>query len=58
MKKNLGIMLVEDDTVDKADRFDPGVSGYMAKSVGHAQFVEVMKTINRYRTLSELPGDN
>jgi len=51
-------MLVEDDTVDKADRFDPGVSGYMAKSVGHAQFVEVMKTINRYRTLSELPGDN
>jgi len=40
---------------DKVDSFDLGVAGYMVKPVGYAQFVEVMKTINLYWTLSELP---
>ena len=40
---------------DKVDSFDLGISGYMVKPVGYAQFVEVMKTINLYWTLSELP---
>ncbi len=40
---------------DTVDSFDLGVSGYMVKPVGYAQFVEVMKTINLYWTLSELP---
>ena len=40
---------------DKVDSFDLGVSGYMVKPVSYAQFVEVMKTINLYWTLSELP---
>ncbi|KAF5415845.1 MAG: putative methanogenesis regulatory protein FilR2 [Candidatus Methanogaster sp.] len=42
---------------DKVDSFNLGVSGYMVKPVDYARFVEVMKTINLYRTLSELPGD-
>nr|AAU83020.1 two-component response regulator [uncultured archaeon GZfos26B2] len=40
---------------DKVDSFYLGVAGYMVKPVGYAQFVEVMKTINLYWTLSELP---
>ena len=40
---------------DKVDSFNLGVAGYMVKPVGYAQFVEVMKTINLYWTLSELP---
>lgn len=40
---------------DKVDSFDLGVAGYIVKPVDYAQFVEVMKTINLYWTLSELP---
>lgn len=40
---------------DKVDSFDLGVAGYMVKPVDYVQFVEVMKTINLYWTLSELP---
>lgn len=40
---------------DKVDSFDLGVAGYMVKPVSYARFVEVMKTINLYWTLSELP---
>jgi len=41
---------------DKVDSFGLGVAGYMVKPVSYAQFVEVMKTINLYWTLSELPA--
>ena len=40
---------------DKVDSFDLGVAGYIVKPVDYVQFVEVMKTINLYWTLSELP---
>ncbi len=40
---------------DKVDSFDLGVAGYMAKPVDYGQFVEAMRTINLYWTLSELP---
>ncbi len=40
---------------DKVDSFDLGVAGYMIKPVGYQQFVEVVKTIDLYWTLSELP---
>lgn len=40
---------------DKVDSFNLGVAGYMVKPVGYAQFVEVVRTINLYWTLSELP---
>ncbi len=40
---------------DKTNSFDLGVAGYMVKPVDYKQFVEAMKTINLYWTLSELP---
>ena len=41
---------------DKAETFNLGIAGYMIKPVDYRQFVEVVKTIHLYWTLSELPG--
>lgn len=40
---------------DRMNSFDMGVAGYMIKPVDYKQFVEVIKTINIYWTLSEMP---
>jgi len=40
---------------DKVESFRLGVAGYMVKPVDYQQFVEVVKTIDLYWTLSELP---
>lgn len=40
---------------DKVDSFKLGVAGYMVKPVDYRKFVEVVKTIDLYWTLSELP---
>ncbi len=40
---------------DKVDSFCLGVAGYMVKPVDYQQFVEVVRTINLYWSLSELP---
>ncbi len=40
---------------DKLESFQFGVAGYMIKPVDYMQFVEVMRTIDMYWTLSELP---
>ncbi len=40
---------------DRIESFNLGVAGYMIKPVDYWQFVEVVKTINIYWTLSELP---
>ena len=40
---------------DKLDSFDLGVAGYMIKPVDYHQFVEVVRTIDLYWTLSEFP---
>jgi len=40
---------------DRINTFDLGVAGYMVKPVAYRQFVEVIRTINLYWTLSELP---
>ena len=42
--------------LDKVQSFDLGVAGYMIKPVDFQQFVEVMRTIRLYWTLSELPS--
>jgi CheY-like chemotaxis protein len=41
---------------DKSQSYDRGVAGYMIKTLDYPQFVEVMKTIHQYWTMSELPG--
>jgi len=40
---------------DKLDSFKLSVAGYMVKPVDYMQFVEAVKAINLYWTLSELP---
>ena len=36
--------------------FDKSIAGYIIKPVGPEQFVEVLRTINLYWSLSEFPG--
>jgi len=43
---------------DKVDSFNLGVAGYMLKPVIYQKFVEVVKTIDLYWTLSELPEED
>jgi CheY-like chemotaxis protein len=40
---------------DKASSFDCGVAGYMAKPVDYRRFVEVVRSIDLYWTISEMP---
>jgi CheY-like chemotaxis protein len=42
---------------DKVDSFELGVAGYMVKPVDYLQFVRVVKAIDLYWTLSELPPE-
>ncbi len=38
---------------DKVETFSNGVSGYMVKPVEYTEFLEIMKTINKYWSFSE-----
>ncbi len=49
------VLTTSKEDQDKVDSFNLGVAGYMIKPVDYRQFVEVVKTIDLYRTLSELP---
>ena len=49
------VLTTSDEQQDKMSRFDLGVAGYMAKPVDYRQFVEVMRTIDAYWTISEVP---
>ena len=40
---------------DRIESFNLGVSGYMIKPVDYVQFLEIIRTIHLYWTLSELP---
>ena len=40
---------------DRVESFKLGVAGYMLKPVDYRQFVDVVRTIDLYWTLSELP---
>ena len=42
--------------IDKFQSFNLGVAGYMIKPVDYQQFVEVMRAISVYWTLSEIPS--
>jgi CheY-like chemotaxis protein len=49
------VLTTSEEQQDKVNSFDLGVAGYMAKPVDYRQFVEVLRTINAYWTISELP---
>ncbi len=49
------VLTTSKEDQDKVDSFNLGVAGYMIKPVNYRKFVEVVKTIDMYWTLSELP---
>jgi CheY-like chemotaxis protein len=51
------ILTTSKEEQDKIDSFKLSVAGYMIKPVDYQKFVDVMRTINVYWTLSELPEE-
>jgi CheY-like chemotaxis protein len=49
------MLTTSEEQQDKVNSFDLGVAGYMAKPVDYKQFVEVMRAIDVYWTMSEIP---
>jgi CheY-like chemotaxis protein len=49
------VLTTSGEQQDKISSFDLGVAGYMAKPVDYRQFVEIMRTIDAYWTISEVP---
>lgn len=49
------VLTTSEEEQDKIASFDLSVAGYMTKPVDYRQFVEAMRTIDAYWTLSEVP---
>ena len=49
------VLATSEEQQDKLNSFDLGVVGYMAKPVNYQRFVEVMRSIDAYWTISEMP---
>ena len=49
------ILTTSHEEMDRIDTFSLGIAGYMVKPVDYKQFVEVVKAIKMYWSLSELP---
>lgn len=49
------VLTTSKDEQDRFETFDLSVAGYMIKPVEYPQFVEIVRSINLYWTLSELP---
>jgi CheY-like chemotaxis protein len=49
------VLTTSEEQQDKLRSFDLGVAGYIAKPVDYRQFVEVMRSIDLYWTIGELP---
>jgi len=50
------VLTTSQDTRDKFETFGLGVAGYIVKPADYKKFVEAMRTIDIYWTLSELPN--
>lgn len=48
-------LTTSDEQEDKVESFQLGVAGYMRKPVEYQQFVEIIRTIDAYWTISESP---
>jgi len=51
------VLTTSKDDQDRINTFNLGVAGYMIKPVDYVLFVEVIKTINLYWTISESPRE-
>jgi CheY-like chemotaxis protein len=49
------VLTTSEEEQDKARSFSLGVAGYMVKPVDYRAFVEMMRSIDRYWTISEMP---
>ena len=49
------VLTTSEEQQDKVRSFDLGVAGYMAKPVDYRRFVEMMRSIDLYWTISEMP---
>jgi len=49
------VLTTSEEQQDKVNSFNLSVAGYMAKPVDYRKFVEVMRSIDLYWTISELP---
>jgi CheY-like chemotaxis protein len=49
------VLTTSEEQQDKVSSFDLGVAGYMAKPVDYRRFVEMMRSIDLYWTISEMP---
>lgn len=49
------VLTTSQEEKDRTASFNNGVAGYMTKPIDYKLFVEVIKTIDLYWTLSELP---
>lgn len=49
------VLTTSEEQRDKVESFNLGVAGYMRKPVDYKQFVEIMRAIDAYWTVSELP---
>ncbi|NIA53010.1 response regulator [Massilia sp. TW-1] len=45
------VLTTSEEMADKVRSFDLGIAGYMAKSLDYRRFVEVMRSIDAYRTI-------
>ena len=50
------VLTTSRDTEDKFETFESSAAGYIVKPVDYKKFVEAMRTIDIYWTLSELPN--
>ena len=49
------VLTTSDQERDRVEAYNLNVAGYILKPVTFVQFAEVMSTLNRYWTLSEIP---
>lgn len=49
------VLTTSEEQQDKLESFNLGVAGYIRKPVDYLRFVETMRTINAYWTVSEMP---
>ena len=50
------VLTTSQDEQDRMESFKSGAAGYMIKSIDYLQVVEMIRTIDLYWTLSELPA--
>jgi len=49
------VLTTSEEQQDKVNSFELGVAGYMAKPVDYRRFVEMIRSIDMYWTISEMP---